>query len=253
MVMKIVSWNVNGINALLKKEDSKFFKEFKADIYCLQEMKATKDKMPEILVTEGYESYHAIAEKKGYSGVTTISRIKPLSVMEGIGEEKFDCEGRVLTLEFPEFFLINAYFPNAQPELARIKFKIEFNKKLEEFAEKLRRKKGVIITGDFNVAHKEIDLKNPKANENNAGFSPLEREWIDRFLKNGWIDTFRMFNKNPGQYTWWSYRFRAREKGIGWRIDYFIVSKDLKKRVVKSEILSNIFGSDHCPILLELK
>lgn len=251
--MKIVSWNVNGINALLKKEDSKFFREFKADIYCLQEMKATKDKMPEILVTEGYESYHAIAEKKGYSGVTTISRIKPLSVMEGIGEEKFDCEGRVLTLEFPEFFLINAYFPNAQPELARIKFKIEFNKKLEEFAEKLRRKKGVIITGDFNVAHKEIDLKNPKANENNAGFSPLEREWIDRFLKNGWIDTFRMFNKNPGQYTWWSYRFRAREKGIGWRIDYFIVSKDLKKRVVKSEILSNIFGSDHCPILLELK
>lgn len=251
--MKIISWNVNGINALLSKKDSKFLKNSNADIICLQEMKATKEKMPHLLALEGYLQYNSIAKRKGYSGVTTLSKIKPINVIEGIKIEEFDSEGRTLTLEFEDFFLVNSYFPNAQPELARIDFKVSFDKALEKFCEKLNKKKPVIIAGDFNVAHTEIDLKNPKTNQNNAGFSPGEREWIDSLIKKEWIDSFRLFCKDPGHYTWWSYRFKAREKDIGWRIDYFLTSRDLKNRIKSSKILKNIYGSDHCPISLEIE
>jgi len=251
--MKLISWNVNGINALLAKSEAKqFLHDCSADVICLQEMKATREKMPLLLESEGYLQYNSIAEKKGYSGVTTLTKKKPLSIIEGIGIREFDSEGRILTLEFMDFYLVNCYFPNAQPELARIDFKVRFDKALESFVTGLNKKKKVVITGDFNVAHQEIDLKNPKANEKNAGFSLRERAWIDALLKKGWVDTFRMFNSKPDQYTWWSYRFSAREKNIGWRIDYFVVSPDMKRDVKNAEILSSVRGSDHCPITLEL-
>jgi len=248
--MKMVSWNVNGVNAAIRNGMLAFLEKEGADVYCFQEMKATLEKLPKELTTLGYHEYHVHAEKKGYSGVSVLTKIEPISVKEGLGIIEFDKEGRVLTLEFEHFYLINAYFPNAQPELARLDFKERFNMAFLEFVKELEKKKPVVSTGDFNVAHKEIDLKNPLANRKNAGFSDEERAWMDKFIAHGLVDTFRMFEKGPGHYTWWSYRFFSRKKDIGWRIDYFLVSERLKNMVKESSILKDIMGSDHCPIRL---
>lgn len=249
--MKIISWNVNGINACVNKGLIDFMKRENAEIYCFQEVKATKEKMPRLL--DDYHAFHAHAQKKGYSGVSIISKIKPLSVIEGIGDDKFDSEGRTLVLEFEDFFLVNVYFPHSHRELKRLGFKLDFNKRFSEFCKSLEKVKPVIIASDFNVAHTEIDLRNPKSNEKNAGFTLDERNWFDSFLKEGFIDTFREFVKEGSHYTWWAYRNNARERNIGWRIDYFVISDSLKNRLINSSILKDTLGSDHCPISLEIK
>lgn len=249
--MKIISWNVNGINACMKKGLAEFMKTTGADIYCFQEVKAQADKLP-TAGFDGYTAYHSFARKKGYSGVSVFTRTKPLKVTEGIGQEEFDAEGRTLTLEFRDFFLINVYFPHAHRELKRLKYKLDFNATFLAFCKELEKKKPVVIASDFNVAHTEIDLRNPKQNEKNAGFTAEERKWFDDFLKAGFVDTFRVFSADGGHYTWWTYRNNARERNIGWRIDYFVVSKRLAESVKKSEIMGDVLGSDHCPILLEI-
>jgi exodeoxyribonuclease III len=248
--MKIISWNVNGINACAGKGLADFMKKEGADIYCFQEVKATKEKIPKLL--EGYNEFHSHAQKKGYSGVSTFSRIKPLSVVEGIDNPAFDSEGRFITLEFEDFFLINAYFPHSHRELRRLNFKLEFNREFLKFCKRLEQRKPVVIASDFNVAHKEIDLRNPKPNEKNAGFTIEERNWFDGFLKEGFVDTFRDFDKAGGNYTWWAYRNKARERNIGWRIDYFVISQTLRNKLAGSRILKDVLGSDHCPISLEM-
>lgn len=248
--MKIISWNVNGLNACANRGSIAAIGKENADIYCFQEVKASREKMP--LVLNGYNQFHSYAEKKGYSGVSIFSKEKPLSVVEGIGNDDFDREGRVITAEFEDFFMVNAYFPHANRELARLEFKLEFNRKFGEFCKNLERMKPIVIASDFNVAHKGIDLANPRQNEGNAGFTRQEREWFDSLLKLGFIDTFREFSVDAGHYTWWPYMNDARSRNIGWRIDYFVVSGSLKGRLVSSKILKNIQGSDHCPIALEL-
>ena len=249
--MKIVSWNVNGINACVKKGLVDFIKKEDAEVYCFQEVKATKEKLPKLL--DNYDGFHAHAEKKGYSGVSIFSKIKPLSVIKGIGESLFDKEGRVITLEFDDFYIINAYFPHSHRELKRIDFKLKFNQVFLEFCRKLEKIKPVIIASDLNVAHKEIDLAHPKNNEGNAGFTKEEREWFDNLLKEGFIDTFREFTKEEGYYSWWPYMNNLRQRNIGWRIDYFVVSGSLLPKLRESKILKNVLGSDHCPILLEIR
>lgn len=249
--MKIVSWNVNGINACANKGLIDFMNKESADIYCFQEVKATKDKIPKLI--DNYNEFHSHAQKKGYSGVSVFSKVKPISVMEGIGNEIFDSEGRILTLEFENVFIVNVYFPHSHRELKRLDFKLQFNKEFLVFCKKLEKTKPVIIASDFNVAHTEIDLKNPKPNEKNAGFTIQERNWFDSFLKEGYIDTFREFVKEGGHYTWWAYFNNARERNIGWRIDYFVISKSLKNKLIESKILKEVLGSDHCPILLEIR
>ncbi len=250
VIMKIISWNVNGINACLNKGLLEFMNKESADVYCFQEVKATKEKIPKLI--EGYLEFHSHAQKKGYSGVSTYSRIKPISIIEGIGNQIFDSEGRILTLEFDDFFIINVYFPHSHRELKRLDFKLKFNKDFLSFCKKLEKTKPVIIASDFNVAHKEIDLKNAKSNEKNAGFTIEERNWFDSFLKEGFVDTFREITKEGGHYTWWAYFNNARERNIGWRIDYFVLSRSLRDRLQKSDILKDVLGSDHCPISLEI-
>ncbi len=250
--MKIVSWNVNGLRACLKKGFLEFVRKENPDIICLQETKINKSTMPkeiESLRTSYYDFWN-FAEKRGYSGTGILTKIKPLSIEYGINNEKFDKEGRTTTIELPDFYVISAYFPNSQHELKRLDYKLEFNDAFLNYINELKKKKPVIFAGDLNVAHEEIDLKNPKANENNPGFYIDERKWFDKLLNNGFVDTFRLFNKEPGNYTWWSYRFHAREKDIGWRIDYFIASKDIVSRIKNSIILKDVMGSDHCPIEL---
>lgn len=250
--VKCISWNVNGIRAVEKKGFVEQLQGFDADVIAIQETKAQADQLSEDLKNiPGYTSYWHSAERKGYSGVAVYSRIPPLAVHYGLGEPEFDSEGRVLTLEFADWYLINIYFPNSGDELKRLDFKLRFNARLLTYAQELEQRKAVVLCGDFNVAHKEIDLKNPKANEKNAGFTPQERSWMDGFVAAGFIDTFRLFNQEPGQYTWWSYRFSARAKNIGWRIDYFCVSGNAKERVKNAAILADITGSDHCPVELE--
>lgn len=254
--MKLISWNVNGLKSGLRKGLLDFMKKKNSDTFCFQEVKLSQRDLGgllPLLPIPGYETHWLTGLKNGYSGVGISSKIAPLSIIKGIDGDGVDDEGRVLTFEFNKFFLINAYFPNTQRGLARLKFKLAFNKKFSEFCKKLEKKKPLIITGDFNVAHQEIDICNPKQNENNAGFTPQERKWFGEFLKQGYIDTFREFVKEGGRYTWWTYRFNARERNIGWRIDYFLVSQRLRKKVVKSSILKDITGSDHCPIELEIK
>ena len=249
--LKCISWNVNGIRAVEKKGFVEQLQNFDADVIALQETKAQADQLSESLKNiPGYTSYWHSAERKGYSGVATYTRIQPLGVRYGLGDPEFDCEGRVLTLEFDGCYFINIYFPNSGDELKRLDFKLRFNERLLAFAQDLERHKPVILCGDFNVAHKAIDLKNPTANEKNAGFTPEERAWMDSFIAAGFIDTFRIFNQEPGQYTWWSYRFSARSKNIGWRIDYFCVSGKACERVQSAAILPEILGSDHCPVEL---
>lgn len=250
-VKRLVSWNVNGLRAVEKKGFLEIVGELDADILALQEIKATPEQLPErLLRLEGYRSYWNPAEKKGYAGVCVYSRIEPLRAQKGLGSEMHDGEGRVLTLEFNDFFLVNVYFPNAQHGLTRLEYKLEFDRTLLDFLIGLRERKSVVVCGDFNVAHKPIDLANPKSNEKNPGFTPEERAWMDRFIEAGFIDTFRRFNAEPEQYTWWSYRFNARARNIGWRIDYFCVDAGSQQRVKDADILKEIPGSDHCPVSL---
>ena len=249
LLKKILCWNVNGIRALEKKGFVEQVREFDADILALQETKAQEDQLGAALKNiDGYTSYWHSAERKGYSGVAVYTRIAPLKVMYGMGIPEFDGEGRVLTLEFADFFLVNIYFPNAGEGLKRLDYKLSFNRALQDFLAGLGRGKSLVVCGDYNVAHRDIDLANPKNNEGNAGFTPQERQWMDSFLDRGFVDTFRMFTPDGGHYTWWSYRFNARAKDIGWRIDYFCVDAKSVNRVQQACILKDVMGSDHCPV-----
>ena len=253
-VKKLISWNVNGLRAIEKKGFTDIVYELDADIISLQEIKAMPDQLPEsVRNLEGYEAYWYPAKRKGYAGVCTYTRIKPLNVIYGMDIAEHDQEGRVLTLEFEDFFLVNAYFPNAQHGLLRIDFKLQFDRDIHNFLDRLAEKKSVVICGDLNVAHKPIDLANPKQNEKNPGYSAPEREWMDTFIGAGYIDTFRKFNQEPEHYTWWSYRFNARDRNIGWRIDYFCVDPASEDRVKDAAIFDFILGSDHCPISLDFE
>ena len=249
--MKIVSWNVAGFRACLKKGFATFFEKEDADIFCLQEVKAEKDQYD--FHPNGYYEYLNPAERKGYSGVLIFTRIKPIQVSYGIGIDVHDHEGRVITLEFEDFYLVNQYVPKVKRDLSRLEYRMDWEEDLKQYLKKLEQKKPVIICGDFNVAHQEIDIKNAKANIGNAGFTYEEREKFSCLLDSGFIDTFRYFNPDKKDcYSWWSYMGKAREKNIGWRIDYFLVSKSIINKVRNSAIYSDVFGSDHCPIGLEV-
>jgi len=251
---KFISWNVNGIRAVEKKGFVDILHELDADVFCLQEIKAMPEQLPKTLThIDGYNVYWYPAKRKGYAGVCTYSKKEPVNMLYGMDIAEHDGEGRVLTLEFDDYFMVNAYFPNAQPGLARLDYKLAFNRDIHNFVDRLAEKKTVVICGDFNVAHKPIDLANPKQNEKNPGYSLPEREWMDTFIGSGYIDTFRKFNHEPEHYTWWSYRFNARAKNIGWRIDYFCVDPASEARIKDAAILDNIFGSDHCPISLDFE
>jgi len=250
--LRFISWNVNGIRALEKKGFIDIVHDLSPDIMAIQETKAQPDQLSERLKNiDGYTSYWHSAERKGYSGVAVYTKNLPLNVIYGIGQDQYDSEGRVITLEYKDFYFLNIYFPNSGAELKRLDYKLAFNTALHDFVTTLAIKKSVVICGDYNVAHKEIDLKNPKNNIKNAGFTPEERAWMDTFIENGWVDTFRLFNSDPENYTWWSYRFNARAKNVGWRIDYFCVDSASRERVAGAEILSQVMGSDHCPVTLE--
>jgi exodeoxyribonuclease-3 len=249
--MKLVSWNVNGLRAVVKKGFTEIFTDFDADIFCLQETKLSEGQID--LAFEGYESYWNYAEKKGYSGTAIFTRRKPLSVTTGIGIEQHDHEGRVVTLEFDDFYMVDVYTPNAQQELARLDYRLEWERDFAVYLRALDAKKPVIVCGDMNVAHNEIDLKNPATNHKNPGFSDEERNAFTQLLGAGFVDTFRTLHPNEQQYSWWSYRFSARQKNIGWRIDYFLVSQRLFDRVTDAAIHSDILGSDHCPVSLTIK
>ena len=252
MTLKLQSWNVNGIRAILKKNFNEFFQDEKPDILCLQETKAQAEQVD--LKIPGYHQYWNSAEKKGYSGTVIFTRFKPLSVSYGLGIEKHDQEGRVITLEYPKSFVVTVYTPNSQNELKRLSYRTEsWDIDFLKYLKKLEEKKPVIVCGDLNVAHQEIDLANPKQNTKNPGFTPEERKSFDKLVENGFVDTFRHFNSQPEQYTWWSYRTRARERNSGWRIDYFCVSSSLLTQLVSASILSEVYGSDHCPVGLEIK
>lgn len=266
MSMKIISWNVNGIRAVAKKGLSDFLSKEKPDILCLQETKISTDKraMHEFDFA-GYEEYWHSAKRPGYSGVLTLVKkgIKVLNSNNEIGVKKFDDEGRINILELDKFYLVNSYFPNSNHELSRLDYKIEFNDTLLDYAKKLEKNppatarheragKPVIIGGDFNVAHQEIDLARPKDNVGSAGFTYEERVWMTKFLGKGFVDTFRYKNGDRVQYSWWSYRFNARAKNIGWRIDYFCVSDKIKNKINKAYIMDNVYGSDHCPVGIDI-
>ena len=249
--LKLMSWNVNGIRAVEKKGFVELLKKESPDVIGLQETKAQKDQLSDELINiDGYHSYWFSASRKGYSSVAVYSKVEPMNVINGLGIEEFDKEGRVITLEFDTYFFVNCYYPNAQSELKRIEYKQAFNAAILAHCQKLEKSKAVVLTGDYNVAHKAIDLKNPKPNEKNPGYSLPEREDMDTFIGAGYIDTFRMFNLEPAQYSWWSYRFNARANNAGWRIDYFCVNTAAKSRVLDADIRQDIFGSDHCPITL---
>ena len=253
--MKLASWNVNGIRAAQKKGFLKWFESEKADVICLQETKATLDQLDEALINPlGYSSFFLSAQKPGYSGVAIYSKKEPLSVTQGIGVPEIDSEGRVLVAEFKDFTLLNAYFPNSQREHARLGYKLSFCEAMLKHCQNLRKKgKNIVLCGDYNIAHKEIDLKNPKQNVDNAGFLPEERAWMDRFLGSGYVDVFREKTPDPGHYTWWSYRPGVREKNIGWRLDYHCVNKEFSDRVHHAYHQPKVVGSDHCPVILDLK
>lgn len=251
--LRLISWNVNGIRAVQKKGFVDIVQELNPDIFGIQETKAQPEQLDdELKQIPGYTSYWFSAKRKGYSGVAVYAKIKPLKVINGMGQEEFDNEGRTLTLEFDDFYFVNCYYPNAQDELKRIDFKVAFNNAILAYVNRLKRRKTVVLCGDYNVAHKAIDLKRPKANENNAGYSQPERDSMDRFIAAGYVDTFRMFNQEPGHYTWWSYRLNARARGIGWRIDYFCVDEESRKRVLDAGVCPDIMGSDHCPVTMVL-
>lgn len=253
--MKLISWNVNGLRAVVNKGFSEFFKEIDADIFSIQETKMQEDQLEENILSifKEYHTYWNSAEKKGYSGTAIFTKEKPIKVTYGIGKEEHDKEERVITLEFEKFFLINIYTPNSKRELERLEYRQEWEDEIRKYLSDLKLIKPVIMCGDLNVAHNEIDLKNPKTNRRNAGFTDEERTKMTELLNAGFIDTFRYkYPDLEGKYSWWSYMFHAREKNAGWRIDYFIVSEDLKDNIEDAKILSEIYGSDHCPVELDI-
>ena len=249
--MKFISWNVNGLRACVGKEFEQQFKDLDADFFCLQETKMQAGQLD--LSFPGYESYWNYADKKGYSGTAIYTKHKPLSVTYGIDIDEHDHEGRVITLEMGDFYLVTVYTPNSQDGLRRLEYRMKWEDDFQAYLHKLDEKKPVIVCGDMNVAHQEIDLKNPKTNRKNAGFTDEEREKMTQLLSNGFIDTFRTLYPEQVTYSWWSYRFRAREKNTGWRIDYFLISERLKDRLEDATIHTEIMGSDHCPVEIILK
>ncbi len=249
--MKLISWNVNGIRACVRKGFLDYFNEMDADIFCIQETKLQEGQIE--LDLENYYQYWNYATKKGYSGTAVFTKRKPLSVMYGVGMETEEAEGRILTLEFEEFYLVNVYTPNSQRDLARLDFRLAWEERISAHLQTLDAIKPVIYCGDLNVAHMEIDLKNPKPNKGNSGFTEEEREKMTLLLQSGFVDTFRYFYpEKEGTYTWWSYMNKVRERNIGWRIDYFIVSDRLKDSLKDAHIHSHVMGSDHCPVVLEI-
>ncbi|EKO1911424.1 exodeoxyribonuclease III [Clostridium botulinum] len=253
--MRIYSWNVNGLRAVAKKNFLEWIGKENPDILCIQETKLQENQLEDnIKNVEGYYSYFSFAQKKGYSGVATYTKEEPISVKHGIGIEKFDLEGRILITEFEDFTLLNIYFPNGQRDEERLQYKLDFYEALFNYCDELVEEgKKLVICGDYNTAHNEIDLKNPKANEKASGFLRIERDWLDKIIERGYTDTFRNMNPDKIKYSWWSYRFKARERNAGWRIDYHFVSNNLLDRVENTEILNEVYGSDHCPVMLELK
>ena len=254
--MKLISWNVNGLRAVITKGFKDFLDIANADIFCIQETKMQEDQIGKEIedMLEGYNCYWNSAEKKGYSGTAVFSKIKPLNVTYGINMQEHDNEGRVITLEFNEFYLVNCYTPNSKRELERLDYRMKWEDDFRAYLLKLNVKKPVILCGDLNVAHQEIDLKNPKTNRRNAGFTDEERGKMTDLLNSGFTDSFRyLYPDKTDMYTWWSYMFKAREKNAGWRIDYFIVSKSIEKNIKESCIYSDIMGSDHCPVGLEIE
>lgn len=250
--MKLISWNVNGLRACVGKGFLEYFNEQQADIFCLQETKLQKGQIE--LELNGYHQYWNYAEKKGYSGTAIFTKKEPISVQYGIGIEKHDNEGRVITLEFEKFYMVTVYTPNSQEKLARLDYRMEWEEEFRNYLLELDKLKPVIVCGDLNVAHNEIDLKNPKSNRRNAGFSDEEREKMSKLLDSGFVDSFRYFYPNKTDiYSWWSYRFSARAKNAGWRIDYFLVSEKLKENMRDAEIHTEILGSDHCPVVLNIE
>ena len=249
--MKLISWNVNGLRACVGKDFEQQFKDFNADFFCLQETKMQAGQLD--LSFPGYESYWNYADKKGYSGTAIFTKHKPLSVTYGIDIDEHDHEGRVITLEMDDFYLVTVYTPNSQDELRRLEYRMKWEDDFQSYLHKLDEIKPVIVCGDMNVAHQEIDLKNPKTNRRNAGFTDEEREKMTELLNNGFIDTFRTLYPEQVTYSWWSYRFRAREKNTGWRIDYFLISERLRDRLVDAKIHTETMGSDHCPVEIDLK
>lgn len=249
MSKKLISWNVNGLRSCMEKGFMDFFDKADADIFCLQEIKLSEGQIE--WNKENYYSYWNYADKKGYSGTAIFSKEEPLSVQYGIGIDEHDHEGRVITLEFEKFYMVTVYTPNSQRELTRLEYRMKWEDDFREYLNGLRKNKPVIVTGDMNVAHKEIDLKNPKTNRRNAGFTDEEREKMTVLLDSGFIDTFRYFYPDVTQrYSWWSYMFKSREKNAGWRIDYFLASKELENNLISAEIHDEIMGSDHCPVEL---
>ena len=249
--MKFISWNVNGLRACVQKGFLDFFNEIDADFFCIQESKLQEGQID--LQLDGYHQYWNYAEKKGYSGTAIFTKHEPLNVSYGIGIEEHDHEGRVITLEYPEYYMITVYVPNSQNELARLPYRMKWEEDFLAYLKKLEEKKPVIFCGDLNVAHKEIDLKNPKTNHKNAGFTDEERGCFTRLVENGFVDTFRYFYPDQKDiYSWWSYRFSARAKNAGWRIDYFCVSESLKDKLRDAKIHTEILGSDHCPVELDI-
>ncbi|MBQ7148321.1 MAG: exodeoxyribonuclease III [Pseudobutyrivibrio sp.] len=248
--MKFISWNVNGLRAVIGKGFWEYFDSTDADIFCLQEIKLSEGQLE--CEKEGYHIYWNYAEKKGYSGTAIFSKQEPISVSYGIGIDEHDHEGRVITLEFEDYYFITCYTPNSQNELARLDYRMTWEDDFRAYLLKLNEKKGVIVCGDLNVAHEEIDLKNPKTNRKNAGFTDEERAKMTELLASGFVDSFRHFYPDMTDiYSWWSYRFKAREKNAGWRIDYFIVSEDIKDRMIDAKIHTEVMGSDHCPVELD--
>lgn len=249
--MKLISWNVNGLRACMQKGFLDFFDAVQADCFCLQETKLQPGQLE--LSISGYHQYWSYAEKKGYSGTAVFSKEQPVSVRYGVGDEALDTEGRVIIAEYPDFILVTCYTPNAQRELARIDHRLKWDAAFRKLVKSLDREKPVVICGDLNVAHQEIDLKNPKSNRNNAGFSDEERESFSLLLDSGFTDSFRYLNPNTtGAYTWWSYMYHARENNAGWRIDYFLVSNRIADKITATPIYSDVLGSDHCPVGLSL-
>lgn len=251
-MLKFISWNVNGLRACYDKGFADAFNRLEADFFCLQETKMQEGQLD--VQFEGYQSYWNYAEKKGYSGTAIFSKVKPLSVTYGLGIEEHDHEGRVITLELESYYLITVYTPNSQEELRRLDYRMKWDDDFRAYLKKLEEKKPVIVCGDLNVAHKEIDLKNPKTNRKNAGFTDEERAKFTTLLESGFMDTFRYFYpEQEGIYSWWSYRFKAREKNAGWRIDYFLTSDSLKDKLRGAQIHTDILGSDHCPVELTIE
>ena len=253
--VRILSWNVNGIRAAYKKGILDWLTKEKPDILCVQETKAMKEQLTDDLINvEGYNSFFSSAERKGYSGVATYCNTEPATVSNGIGIKKFDSEGRFLITDFGEFILFNIYFPNGKAKKERLQYKMDFYDSFLKHLKKLiKQGKKIVVCGDVNTAHKEIDLARPKENSKISGFLPEEREWIDKLLQAGFIDTFRVFNDKPDNYTWWDMMTRARDRNVGWRIDYFFLSENLSSNLKSATILPDVMGSDHCPVGIELK